>query len=129
MPRFVAAVPFRRSPSLFHWRYSDGLLRVVAWTGVALSVAVVVGTTDLVPTPVAMVVWLALWALYLSIVNIGQTFYAFGWESLLLEAGFLAIFLGPARSAPPILVIFLIRWLLFRVEFGAGLIKIRGDPC
>ena len=66
-------------------------------------------------------VWLALWALYLSIVNVGQTFYGFGWETLLLEAGFLAVFLGPAGTAPPTLVLWLYRWLLFRVEFGAGL--------
>jgi hypothetical protein len=70
-----------------------------------------------------------MWALYLSIVNVGQTFYGFGWETLLLEAGFLAILLGPAGTAPPILVLWLYRWLLFRVEFGAGLIKLRGDRC
>ena len=128
-PRFLARVGFRQAPSLFHIHYSDRLLTVVAWTGVVLAAAVVVGLPDMAPAWVLMLVWFLLWALYLSIVNIGQTFYAFGWESLLLEAGFLAIFLGPARSAPPILVIFLIRWLLFRVEFGAGLIKIRGDPC
>jgi hypothetical protein len=72
---------------------------------------------------------LILWALYLSIVNVGQRFYSFGWESLLLEAGFLAIFLGNARTAPPFLVLLLFRWLAFRVELGAGLIKLRGDPC
>jgi hypothetical protein len=76
-----------------------------------------------------MAVWLAMWVLYLSIVNIGQTFYGFGWETLLLEAGFLAVFLGPASTAPPALVLWLFRWLLFRVEFGAGLIKLRGDRC
>src|SRR4051794_41824532 len=76
-----------------------------------------------------MLAWFALWVLYLSIVNIGQVFYGFGWEWLLLEAGFLAIFLGPASIAPPIVIIWLIRWLLFRVELGAGVIKLRGDPC
>jgi Lipase maturation factor len=70
-----------------------------------------------------------MWALYLSVVNVGQTFYGFGWETLLLEAGFLAVFLGPAGTAPPTLVLWLYRWLLFRVEFGAGLIKLRGDRC
>jgi lipase maturation factor len=70
-----------------------------------------------------------LWALYLSIVNVGGRFYGFGWETLLLEAGFLAIFLGNAEVAPPWPVILLFRWLAFRVEFGAGLIKLRGDPC
>ena len=47
----------------------------------------------------------------------------------LVKAGFLAIFLGPADMAPPTVVIVLFRWLLFRVELGAGLIKLRGDPC
>src|SRR4029450_6968284 len=77
----------------------------------------------------SMAARLALGALYLSVVNVGQTFYGFGWETLLLEAGFLAVFLGPAATAPPTLVLWLYRWLLFRVEFGAGLIKLRGDRC
>jgi hypothetical protein len=76
-----------------------------------------------------MLAWFALWAMYQSIVNIGGSFYSFGWETLLLEAGFLAIFLGTAAIAPPILVLLLFRWLAFRVEFGAGLIKLRGDRC
>ena len=76
-----------------------------------------------------MALWLVPWVLYLSIVNVGQTWYGFGWESLLLEVGFLAVFLGNDEVAPPILVLFLLRWILFRVEFGAGLIKMRGDAC
>jgi len=128
-PRFLAAVPFRRAPSLFHLRYSDRLLTAVAWAGLVLAAAVVAGVPQAGPAWAPMLAWFALWALYLSIVNVGQTFYAFGWESLLLEAGAIAIFLGPARSAPPTVVIWLLRWLLFRVEFGAGLIKLRGDRC
>lgn len=129
VPDFVAAVPFRRTPSIFHFRYSDRLLLTVAWTGAAVAVAAVLGLPERGPIWLSMLAWLTLWVLYLSIVNVGQTFYAFGWESLLLEAGFLAIFLGPASTAPPLLVIWLFRWLLFRLEFGAGLIKLRGDPC
>ena len=128
-PAFLAAVPFRSAPSLFHLRYSDRLFAAVAWAGVLLALAALVGLTDLVPLPLAMLVWLALWALYLSIVNVGQTFYSFGWETLLLEAGFLAIFLGNAGTPTPLPLVVLVRWLLFRVEFGAGLIKMRGDPC
>jgi hypothetical protein len=81
------------------------------------------------PLPVTMLSWFALWVAYQSINNIGGTFYSFGWETLLLEAGFLAIFLGNADIAPPLLAIFAFRWLAFRVEFGAGMIKIRGDEC
>ena len=128
-PRFLARVTVRRAPSVFHVHYSDRLLAAVAWVGALLSAAVIVGLVDAAPLLLWILVWSLLWALYLSIVNVGQTFYAFGWESLLLEAGFLAIFLGPAWMAPPLVVIWMIRWLLFRVEFGAGLIKIRGDPC
>lgn len=128
-PAFLRAVPFRRAPSLFHLGYSDRALRIVAWTGVGLAGSMVLGIPQLAPLPVTMLAWFALWVLYLSIVNIGQTFYGFGWESLLLEAGFLAIFLGNGSLAPPWLVLVLFRWLAFRVEFGAGLIKLRGDPC
>jgi hypothetical protein len=129
VPRFVAAVPFSASPSLFHLRYSDRLLHAVAWTGLALSALVVGGVADGWPLPLEMLAWAALWALYLSIVNVGQTFYSFGWETLLLEAGFLAIFLGPAWTFTPLPLVYLVRWLVFRLEFGAGLIKMRGDEC
>jgi hypothetical protein len=129
VPQFLKHVSLRRTPSLFHLRYSDLLLRLSAWIGIVLSAVIVVGLVDAAPLIVWLVVWLILWVLYLSIVNVGQTFYSFGWESLLLEAGFFAIFLGPAGMAPPFVVMLMFRWLLFRVEFGAGLIKIRGDPC
>ncbi|GHJ43849.1 membrane protein [Catellatospora sp. TT07R-123] len=129
VPEYLAYTPFRRAPSLFHWRFSDGLAAAVGWTGVAVSAALLAGVGDLLPVWAAMALWLLLWALYLSVVNVGQVWYSFGWESLLLEAGFLAVFLGNARVGPPVLVLWLLRWLLFRLEFGAGLIKMRGDRC
>lgn len=129
IPRFLAGQSFWRTPSLFHLRYSDRLFSTVSWFGAALAAAIVAGAADAVPLWAAMLMWLALWALYLSIVNVGQTWYAFGWESLLLETGFLMIFLGNEQVAPPALTLWAARLLLFRVEFGAGLIKMRGDPC
>ncbi|MET7656355.1 MULTISPECIES: lipase maturation factor family protein [unclassified Streptomyces] len=129
VPRFVERVPFRRAPSLFQLHYSDSLFAVCAWTGCAVSAALLAGLDGLLPLWAAMLLWLAPWALYLSIVNVGQTWYGFGWESLLLETGFLAVFLGNDEVAPPVVVLFLMRWILFRVEFGAGLIKMRGDAC
>lgn len=128
-PPLLAATTFWSVPSVFQLRYSDRLLTATAWFGAALSAAMVLGLPQLAPLPVTMFAWFSLWALYQSIVNIGGTFYSFGWESLLLEAGFLAIFLGNAAVAPPLLVILAFRWLAFRVEFGAGLIKLRGDEC
>jgi hypothetical protein len=127
--RFLRRTDFNDSPSLFYFYYSDKFLRIVAGTGIVLSAAIVLGLPQAGPLWLPPLVWLLLWLLYLSIVNVGQRFYSFGWESLLLEAGFLAIFLGNARTAPPFLVLLLFRWLAFRVELGAGLIKLRGDPC
>jgi hypothetical protein len=129
VPRFLAGQTFWRSPSVFHLRYSDRLFAGVSWFGAGLSAAIVAGAADLAPLWAVLLMWLTLWVLYLSIVNVGQTWYSFGWESLLLEAGFLMIFVGNGRTAPPVLTMWLVRWLLFRVEFGAGLIKMRGDPC
>ncbi|MCB5910221.1 lipase maturation factor family protein [Streptomyces pinistramenti] len=129
VPRFVARVPFRAAPSVFHWHYSDRFFAGWSWCGALLAAAVAAGAADAVPLGAAMAMWAALWVMYLSIVNVGQTWYGFGWESLLLETGLLAVFLGNDDVAPPVLVLWLLRWLLFRVEFGAGLIKMRGDRC
>lgn len=120
---------FKKSPSLFYWHYSDKFLFVVAWTGIILSLLAFFGITEMGNYWVSMTAWFILWALYLSIVNVGQIFWGYGWESMLLEAGFFAIFLGPLYMAAPVLVIWMFRWMLFRVEFGAGLIKMRGDLC
>jgi hypothetical protein len=129
VPRFLAYRTWREAPTLFHWRYSDRLFDAVTWSGCALAAAVAAGAADAVPLWAGMLFWVVLWALYLSIVNVGQTWYSFGWESLLLETGALAVFLGNDRVAPPITTLLLLRWILFRVEVGAGLIKLRGDRC
>jgi len=126
---YLALRSFRSAPSIFHLYYSDRFFAAVCWTGAALSAAMVVGLADAVPLWAAILSWLLLWAMYLSIVNVGQIWYSFGWESLLLETGLLVAFLGNDEVAPPVLLMWLTRWLLFRVEFGAGLIKMRGDRC
>lgn len=126
---FVRVVPFWRSPSLFYLAPKDWAFSAGAWLGIILSCLALTGLADAGSPWLSVSVWSSLWLLYLSFVNVGQTFYAFGWESILLEAGFYAIFLGPRGLAPPKVVIWLLRWLLFRVMFGAGLIKLRGDPC
>lgn len=114
-------------PTLFRWvAYTDRRLAALSWTGIVLSALLVAGIPQLGPPWVPMIAFLLLWAGYMSIVSIGQTFYGFGWEMLLLEAGFLAAFLGSNDQPPPPIVIVLMWWLVFRLEFGAGLIKIRG---
>jgi hypothetical protein len=136
-PRFLRLVPrFLTAPTVFRLiGYSDGKLRAVSGVGMVVSAALLLGLPQSRLLPVepglalTMASWFVLWALYQSIVNAGGSFYSFGWETLLLEAGFLAIFLGSSWLAPSVLVLFLYRWLAFRVELGAGLIKLRGDRC
>ncbi len=129
VPHFLERARFRDSPSLFFLHYSDGTAVALAWLGVALAAFALTGLSERFGTPVSMAVWGALWVLYLSFVNVGQVWYGFGWEMMLLESGFLAVFLGARDVAPPVVVIWMFRWELFRVMLGAGLIKLRGDPC
>jgi hypothetical protein len=126
---FVRYVPFRRSPSLFYLNCSDRFVTVVIWCGVALSIFAISGFSESFGLAISMISWALLWMIYLSLVNVGQTFYGFGWETMLCETGFLAIFLGSADTRAPIVVMWLIVWLLFRNMFGAGMIKLRADPC
>src|SRR5881398_1304528 len=116
-------------PTLFWFGISDNALSIFAWIGLGLSLVVLGGYANAILLGV-------LWAMYMSIVHVGQIWYGYGWEIQLLETGFLSIFLCPLIDArpfpkcrPPIFVIWLFRWLGFRIMIGAGLIKLRGDTC
>ncbi|PYY15063.1 MAG: hypothetical protein DMG60_18655 [Acidobacteria bacterium] len=128
VPPFVRHVPFRESPSLFFFFPRDRAFAICAWIGVALSALIVSGFADRYSW-LLLAIWAVLWVLYLSFVNVGQIFYGFGWESILLEAGAYSAFLGASGTSGQAAVMWLFRWLLFRVMFGAGLIKLRGDSC
>jgi hypothetical protein len=126
VPDFLGVVRRMGRPTLFRWRYSDRLLRSVCVFGLAVSALLVLGLPQTGPPWLPMIAFLALWFLYMSIVNVGQTFYGFGWEVLLLEAGFTVAFLGSDQTPPPATILVLVVWLVFRLEFGAGMIKMRG---
>jgi hypothetical protein len=120
-------VGFFRLPSIFWFTHSDSALLTVAWIGFLLSCVVAAGFAN---APILFI----LWFFYMSFCNVGQEWYGYGWEIQLLETGFLAIFLCPLVDPrpfpgrePPLPIIILFRWLIFRIMFGAGLIKIRGD--
>ena len=101
------------APTLFWLNASDGALVTAAWSGVVLASLVVFGIA-LRPALIGLFV------LYLSLTHAGQEFMAFQWDGLLLEAGFLAIFLtGGSR-----IVVWLYRWLVFRYLFMAGMAKL-----
>jgi hypothetical protein len=118
---------FMRLPSIFWFFNSDTALLTFAWIGFILSCVVVSGYAN---APLLTLLWI----LYMSFVHVGQEWYGYGWEIQLIETGFLAIFLCPLldmrpfpKHPPPMLIIILFRWLIFRIMLGAGLIKIRGD--
>jgi Lipase maturation factor len=118
---------FARLPSIFWFTHSDASLLTAAWIGFALSCLVIAGFAN-------AIILAVLWILYMSFVHVGQDWYGYGWEIQLLETGFLAIFLCPLldprpfpKRAPPKQIIVLFRWLIFRIMFGSGMIKIRGD--
>jgi hypothetical protein len=114
-------------PTVFWLGDGDAALHLVCAAGVALSLVAVLGRAR-------SVVMLLLWALYLSLSVAGEEFLSFQWDALLLEAGLLAVLLAPrgiARrfGAAPLLVVWMFRWLLFRLMFASGVVKLRsGDP-
>ena len=72
-------------------------------------------------------IFASLWFLSLSMLNAGSTFSSFQWDILLVETGFIAILLAPfpllRHSTSPVAQ-FLMRWLLFRLMFSSGLVKL-----
>jgi len=105
-------------PTLFWMNAGDTALIAGTVAGVVLGLLVVANKF----TRPALI---GLYLLYLSYVYAGQAFMSFQWDSLLLEVGFLAIFLtGGSR-----IVVWLFRWLVFRYMFMSGIVKLlSGDP-
>ena len=128
VPDFLERAGRRAGPTLFrHVPYSDALLRGMCLVGMLLGLAVVLGLPQQGPAWSMLAVFGAMWAMYLSIVSVGQIFYGYGWESMLLECGALVGLLGSHAVPPPQLMMLFLLWLLIRLEFGAGMIKMRGD--
>ncbi|HYL76696.1 MAG TPA: lipase maturation factor family protein [Bryobacteraceae bacterium] len=99
-------------PGVFWLAHGDVFLRGVCIAGAAISVVLFFGYLE----RAALVL---LYILYLSLCTAGQDFMSFQWDMLLLEAGFLAIFLGSSK-----VVMLLFRWLLFRLTFLSGAVKL-----
>ncbi|MEI6085847.1 MAG: lipase maturation factor family protein, partial [Verrucomicrobiota bacterium] len=113
------------SPTVFWFNWSDTALHLVCGAGTLLSVCVVAGIG-------AGPALLGLWALYLSLMHVGNVFLGYQWDALLVEVGFLAIWFAPwgllprsfRTSEPPRRVLWLLRWLVFRLMFSSGIVKL-----
>ena len=109
-----------RLPTLFWLNSSSAALQGAAYAGAVVALLLALGW---VPPRQALIL---LFVLYLSLVHAGQIFMSFQWDTLLLESGFLAIFLV---DAPTRLIVLLFDWLLFRLRFLSGYFKLAsGDP-
>lgn len=118
-------------PSLFWLAPSDAGLHALCGLGTLAAGLLLAGV---LPVGSAAIAWLC----YLSLVSFGSPFLMFQWDMLLLEAGFLAIFLAPLKllqKGPekdplvPMGVVWLFRFLVFRLMFSSGLVKMAsGDP-
>jgi predicted DCC family thiol-disulfide oxidoreductase YuxK len=111
-------------PTLSWLSPTDHFLHGLCVAGVVASIFLVVGW---LPVPSS----LAAWVLYLSVAIDGQVFLEFQWDYLLLETGFLAIWLAPplkrrfrAGIAAAPVSRWLLRWLLFRLMFSSGWVKL-----
>lgn len=112
-------------PTLAWWSASDSALHWQCGAGIGLSVLLLFG---IAPAPVLFL----LWCLYLSLATIGSPFLNFQWDQLLLETGLLAIFFAPLQwlerpsrqGRPSALVLWLLRWLTFRLMLESGCVKL-----
>lgn len=134
-----------RAPTLAWLASGDLALQGMAAAGAAAGLLLALGVRPLLSAAVS-------WILYLSLTVAGQAFLAYQWDSLLLETGFLALFLlpaGPPRGDPdedpgPLgrlrgslwraprpgwTAVWLGAWLLLRLVLESGLAKVAGgDP-
>jgi predicted DCC family thiol-disulfide oxidoreductase YuxK len=112
-------------PTLCWFNSSNAFLHFLCAGGVALSLLLIAGFVPVVSL-------IALFVFYLSLTIAGQTFLSFQWDILLLETGFLAIFLAPwqlwpkrGREAPVSrAALFLLKLLLFKLMLMSGVVKL-----
>ncbi len=127
---FLGGERFWSLPTLFWMNQEDVFLHLVCGGGTLLSLVLIAG---IAPVPVLVLLWFS----YLSLAVVSRDFLQFQWDALLLECGFLAIFLAPFgwlprsfhRSPPSRAVLWLFAWLLFRLMFSSGMVKLAShDP-
>jgi hypothetical protein len=126
----LGAAAYWEVPTLCWLSASDGFLVTLSVIGVILSAVLAAG---LYPKFCAILLWL----LYLSLASVANPFLVFQWDGLLLETGLLAVFLFPRgwqpnwrrMNAVPRIAHILLWWLLFRLMFESGVVKLAShDP-
>jgi len=134
--QYLAAAHAQLGPSAWYdvptlcWVFGTGrFIDLLCFLGIGLSLLLIAGYA-----PAACLA--LIWVFHLSLVSVGQIFYDFQWDGLLLESTLIAVWLVPwtlgrARGPhdPPRLARYLAWWLLFRLMFLSGIVKLTsGDP-
>jgi hypothetical protein len=113
------------APTLLWINSSDRMLSIIAWTGFAASVAIMLNLWPRLSIAIAGIC-------FLSFVGAAQEFAGYQSDGMLLEAAFLSIFLAPRGVLPRMGIdqppsraaVFLLQWEWFRIYFESGLVKI-----
>ncbi|HRX86168.1 MAG TPA: lipase maturation factor family protein [Phycisphaerae bacterium] len=121
----LGTTAWQKVPTIFLWHCSDAWLRGACWAGAACAVLLIFRIAP-------MLMLAVMWVLYLSLTVVGSVFLNFQWDVLLLEVGLLAIFFAPLRLLPRLerepppsrIALWLLRWLLFRLIFLSGVVKL-----
>lgn len=128
--RTLGALRFWYVPTLLWLSSSDHMLMAICWTGLIASVILV---ANIWPRAMLLICFVC----FLSFVSAAQEFSGYQSDGMLLEAGFLSLFLAPSgffpglgRSRPfPRAAMLLLLWEWFRIYFESGVVKLRsGDP-
>src|SRR3984885_6288040 len=128
--RALGVLRFWYAPSLLWFSGSDHMLMALCWIGLIASILLV---ANLWPRAMLVLCFLC----FLSFVSAAQEFSGYQSDGMLLEAGFLSLFLAPSglypglgRKQPPVrAAMFLLLWEWFRIYFQSGVVKLEsGDP-
>lgn len=136
MSTFMDAVA--KQPTLLHLLVKMGVkdvelaFNLICFSGIVLSFLAFVKSCFR-----SSFVFLLLWLFYQSLFQVGQTFLWFQWDTLLLELGFLVIFVAPLRlpfvDLPQLtrhcknVSFWLVRWMTFRLMFSSGVVKLNSQ--
>lgn len=123
--RITGSERYYLAPTLCWFNSEDSFLVALCTGGAILASLLIIGMGP-------VLVLSLLWAFYLSLSVAGQAFFNYQWDALLLETGFLAILFAPLQlwprpgreAPPPRAILWLLRWLLFRLMFASGMVKL-----
>lgn len=120
---------------------ADNRSKLNPWLDNLANIGLFLSTIMLATGSANAVLILGLWIIQRSLMAVGGVWYGYGWEPQLAELTFHAFFLVPLLSmnpffgmnelngpfAVPKIVIWAVRFYLFKIMMGAGLIKIKSS--